>query len=74
MTPTSSATGHSPFSPTLDELEILQQLELTPSMTVPQALRRHLPARLLEHGLVTKTAEGHYAITEAGRRLNQRSM
>lgn len=70
---TAQPTYHAPvFEPTVDELETLKQLELQPAMSVPQALRQHLSGRLLEWGYLRKTADGAFAITDAGRRLIQR--
>lgn len=70
---TAQPTYHAPvFEPTVDELETLKQLELQPAMSVPQALRQHLSGRLLEWGYLRKTADGDFAITDAGRRLIQR--
>ena len=36
------------FEATVDELETLKQLEISGSISLPAALRRHLSGRLLE--------------------------
>ncbi|AVP59009.1 hypothetical protein [Pulveribacter suum] len=70
---TTPPTYHAPvFEPTVDELEALKQLELQPSISVPQALHQHLSGRLLDWGYLEKTAAGGFAITDAGRKLVQR--
>ncbi len=64
---------HAPvFDPTVDELEALKQMEVEPAMSMPEALHQHLSGRLLEWGLIRKTPEGGFAITDAGRKLIQR--
>lgn len=70
---TTQHTYHAPvFEPTVDELETLKQLELQPSISVPQALHQHLSGRLLDWGYLQRTAEGGFAITDTGRKLVQR--
>lgn len=71
--PSPQTVYHAPgFDPTVDELETLKQLEIEPTMSLPEALRHHLSGRLLERGYIQKTAQGGFAITDAGRQLVQR--
>lgn len=66
-------TYHAPqFDPTVDEIETLKQLEMGEVITVPEAIKDHVSGRLLEWGLVTKTATGTLAIAPAGRALIRR--
>lgn len=70
---TAQPTYHAPiYEPTVDELETLKQLEISPGMDLPEALRHHLSGRLLEWGLVQKTPSGQFVIADSGRKLVQR--
>lgn len=73
MTQTDTTTRGT-FEATLDEMEALKRLELHQTLSVPQALHEHLPGRLQTHGLITKTADGLYTLTQAGRELIRRRM
>ena len=57
------------FEATVDELETLKQLEISGSISLPAALRRHLSGRLLEQGLIAKQGDASFIITDAGRAL-----
>lgn len=64
---------HAPmFEPTVDELEALKQLEMGQRIHLPEALKQHLSGRLLEWGCVTKTPQGEFALTDAGRKWIRR--
>ena len=64
---------HAPhFDATVDELEALKQLEITPSVELPKALQEHLSGRLLERGFVILQSKDKYAITDTGRALIRR--
>lgn len=64
---------HAPhFDATVDELETLKQLEISPSASLPKILHEHLSGRLLERGFVSKLGEEEYAITDTGRSLIRR--
>ena len=64
---------HAPvFEPTVDELATLKHLELGQSMGMPEALKQHLSGRLVEHGCITKTAQGQFILTDSGRRWMRR--
>lgn len=69
--PTGTAHNHA-FEATFDEMEALKRLELHQTLSVPQALRERLPGRLETHGLITKTMDGLYTLTAAGRQLIRR--
>ncbi len=60
------------FDATFDEIAVLKHLEMRQTLSVPEALRQHLPGRLAEAGYITKTAQGQYTLTEAGRNLIRR--
>lgn len=60
------------FEPTLDEISMLKQLELVPSLTLSAALRKHLSGRLYQRGFLMRTPEGNLAITPSGRALVRR--
>jgi len=62
------------FEATLDEMQALKRLGIHQTLSVPQALHERLPGRLEVNGLITKTADGMYALTEAGRHLIRRGV
>lgn len=65
---------HAPtFEPTVDEIATLKQLEMGQCISVPDALRHHLSGRLLEWGYVGKNFDGHFTITDSGRKLIRRA-
>lgn len=65
---------HAPhFDATVDELETLKQLEISRSISQPQALQQHMSERLLEHGLIALREDKAFVITDAGRALIRRS-
>lgn len=70
---TKEPTYHAPkFEPTVDELEALKQLEMGQRINLPEALKHHLSGRLLEWGCVTKSPQGVFEITDAGRQWIRR--
>ena len=73
MTIPASAAFSGTFEATFDEMDALKRLEMHRTLTVPQALHARLPGRLEVHGLITKTADGLYTLTDAGRHLIRRS-
>lgn len=60
------------FVPTLDELEALKQLEMGESLTTAELHSEHVPARLVDAGLIARSAAGPMVITESGRELIRR--
>lgn len=74
MTTRAGLTRGGSFEATLDEMQALKRLEIHRALSVPQALHERLPGRLEVNGLITKAADGMYALTEAGRHLIRRSM
>lgn len=68
-----TSTYHAPtFDPTVDELETLKRLEMGDSITVTEAIKDHVSARLLEWGFITKSTAGQLAITATGLHLIRR--
>lgn len=72
MTPPDQAGNAIAFKATMDEMQLLKRLEMQREINVPEALHAHLPGRLQTHGLITKTPDGLYTLTEAGRELIRR--
>lgn len=72
MTATNTDHQGPTFEPTFDEIAVLKHLEMRQSISVPEALHQHLPGRLAEGGYVTKTPQGQYTLTDAGRGLIRR--
>jgi hypothetical protein len=66
-------TYHAPtFDPTVDELETLKRLEMGDRLTVPEAIKDHVSARLVERGFVAKGAGGALSLTPSGLQLIRR--
>ena len=61
------------FEPTVDELTMLKRLEMGELVSLTDAIKRHLSGRLLEWGMVGKTYEGNFMITDLGRQQVRRS-
>ena len=67
------STYHAPtYEPTVDELETLKQLEMGRTITVPEAIKDHVSARLVEWGFITKATDGRLTITPSGLQLIRR--
>ena len=65
---------HAPtFEPTVDELGVLKRMEMGETMSMTSALREHLSVRLLEWGMIGKTVDGRFTLTDSGRRIIRRS-
>ena len=62
------------FEPTVDELTMLKRLEMGELVSLTDAIKRHLSGRLLEWGMVGKTYEGNFMITDLGRQQVRRSV
>jgi ribosomal protein L34 len=60
------------FDPTIDEVNVLKQIELGGPLPLATALKKHLPPRLTQHGFLARGAEGSYEITQQGRALIRR--
>jgi hypothetical protein len=60
------------FDPTIDEVTVLKQIELSGPIPLSAALKRHLPPRLAEHGYLARGDAGSYVITQSGRELIRR--
>lgn len=61
------------FEPTVDELTMLKRLEMGELVSLTDAIKKHLSGRLLEWGMVGKTYEGNFMITDLGRQQVKRS-
>ncbi|MBF5007648.1 hypothetical protein [Diaphorobacter caeni] len=61
------------FEPTVDELTMLKRLEMGELVSLTDAIKKHLSGRLLEWGMVGKTFEGNFMITDLGRQQVKRS-
>ncbi|MGA8515422.1 MAG: hypothetical protein WB821_11735 [Burkholderiaceae bacterium] len=68
----SGHTAH--FDPTIDEVNVLKQIELNGPLPLPMALKQHLPPRLAEHGYLARGADGSYVMTQSGRDLIRRQV
>ena len=62
------------FEPTVDELTMLKRLEMGELVSLTDAIKKHLSGRLLEWGMVGKTFEGNFMITDLGRQQVKRSI
>ncbi|WP_313302883.1 hypothetical protein [Diaphorobacter sp.] len=62
------------FEPTVDELSMLKRLEMGELVSMTAALREHLSVRLLEWGMIGKTFDGKFTITDLGRQQIRRSL
>jgi hypothetical protein len=66
-------TYHAPtFEPTVDELGTLKRLEMGDHLTVPEAVKDHVSARLLERGYIATGAAGALSLTSSGLQLIRR--
>lgn len=63
----------STFEPTVDELSTLKRLEMGELVSMTEALKTHLSSRLLEWGMVGKTFDGKFTITDLGRQQIRRA-
>ncbi|QNP49574.1 hypothetical protein [Diaphorobacter aerolatus] len=61
------------FEPTVDELSMLKRLEMGELVSMTEALKEHLSVRLLEWGMIGKTVDGKFTITDLGRQQIRRS-
>ncbi len=63
----------STFEPTVDELTILKRMEMGELVSMTTALKEHVSARLIEWGMIGKTFDGKFTITDLGRQQIRRT-
>ncbi|WP_353234507.1 hypothetical protein [Diaphorobacter ruginosibacter] len=61
------------FEPTVDELAVLKRMEMGELVSMGDALKEHLSNRLLDWGMIGKTFDGKFTITDLGRQQIRRS-